>query len=88
MSIFYSGGAISINGIFLIFGIESMALELLIFVVFIAVVVSLAIWRPIWLKRLRGAIATVGGGSGKDLLALGRNCAVFIVRVLRLFRKP
>ena len=88
MSIFYSGGAISINGIFLIFGIESMALELLIFVVFIAVVVSLAIWRPTWLKRLQGAIATVGGGSGKGLLAVGKDFSVFIARVLRLFRKP
>ena len=71
MSIFYSGGAISINGIFLIFGIESMALELLIFVVFIAVVVSLAIWRPTWLKRLQGVIAIRGVGFGKAIPKAG-----------------
>ena len=87
-SIFYSGVALLINGILPNSGNGFTGLELSIFGLFVVVVVSLAIWRPIWLKRLRDAIATLGVGSGKGLLALGRDCAAFIVKVVGLFRRP
>ncbi|MBA7586765.1 hypothetical protein ES708_28770 [subsurface metagenome] len=82
MNIFYSEEAILTSNISQPNGNEYIGLELLIFGVFVVVVVSLAIWRPTWLKHLRDAIATVGVGSGKGLLALGKGCAAFIVKVL------
>lgn len=88
MSIFYSGAALLTSGILPNSGDDFAGLELSIFGLFVVVVVSLAIWRPIWLKRLRDAIATLGVGSGKGLLALGRDCAAFIVKVVGLFRRP
>ena len=88
MSIYFSEGVTLTKPISQLSGNEYMGLELLIFGVFVVVVVSLAIWRPTWLKHLRDAIATVGVGSGKGLLALGRDCAAFIVKVVRLLRRP
>ncbi|MBA7587391.1 hypothetical protein ES708_29420 [subsurface metagenome] len=88
MSIYFSEGVTLTKPISQLSGNEYMGLELLIFGVFVVVVVSLAIWRPIWLKRLRDAIVTVGVGSGKGLLVLGRNCAAFIVKVLGLLKRP
>ncbi|MBA7545806.1 hypothetical protein ES705_38187 [subsurface metagenome] len=86
MSIFSSGGVTLTRPIFQVYGKKSTVLELLIFGGYAVVIILQAIWPPTWLKHQRAAIATVGAGFGKALLARGKDCAAFIVKVRGHFR--